>query len=109
LRVGFQLYNIVGQPGRKIECLISNIRWKDNKEQTSLGSSYTPIRVKGIEHNILLDQSGEHFQNRKLIEILNHNSGLSASSTTTTSSIESKDARVKWKSDAYKKSKNNKS
>ena len=99
------MYNIVGQPGRKIECLISNIRWKDNKEQTSLGSSYTPIRVKGIEHNILLDQSGEHFQNRKLIEILNNNSDLSTTSTTT-SSTESKDARVKWKSDAYKKSKN---
>jgi len=106
LRVGFQLYNIVGQPGRKIECLISNIRWKDGKEQTSLGSSYTPIRVKGIEHNILLDKSGEHFLNRKLIEILNNNSGINSTSSTTSNSIESKDARIKWKSDAYKKSKN---
>lgn len=107
LRVGFQLYNLVGQPGRKIECLISNIRWKDNKEQTSLGSSYTPIRVKGIDHNILLDKSGEHFENRKLIEILNENSGISQDGKNNSdSSTESKEARIKYKSDAYKKTKN---
>ena len=98
------MYNIVGQPGRKIEALLSNVRWKDNVEHTSLGSSFTPIRVKGIEHNILLDKSGEHFENRKLIEILNTNSGISSSGTTN-NAIDLKEARIKWKAEAYKQSK----
>jgi len=108
LRVGFQLYNIFGKPGRKIECLVSNIRWKDNKEHTSLGSSYTPIRVKGIEHNILIDKAGEHFHNRKLIEILNNNSNINNGNSSITLNTESKEARIKWKSEAYKQSKNKK-
>jgi hypothetical protein len=61
-RLGFQMHNIFGQPGRKIEVRVGNASMLDpsNSKKTTLGSSYIPLRVKGVDRNVLIDESGEY-------------------------------------------------
>ena len=62
-RLGFQMHNVFGQPGRKIECRLGNASMLDptNSKKTTLGSSYIPLRVKGVDRNILIDETGSYF------------------------------------------------
>lgn len=46
-RIGFQFYNMLGFPGRKIEATVGNVRLA-NTVQLNLGSdSFVPLRVEG--------------------------------------------------------------
>jgi hypothetical protein len=47
-RIGFQFYNMLGFPGRKIEATVGNVRLA-NTVQYNLGSdSFVPLRVEGM-------------------------------------------------------------
>lgn len=60
-RLGFQMHNIIGQPGRKIECRLGNAYMGSYNKKTNFGSSYIPLRVKGVDRNILIDESGDYY------------------------------------------------
>ena len=62
-RLGFQMHNVFGQPGRRIECRIGNASMLDptNSKKTTLGSSYVPLRIKGVDRNVLVDETGNYF------------------------------------------------
>ena len=50
-RIGFQMYNMVGLPGRRIEAAIGNVRLA-NTANWNLGSdSFVPLRIVGEKEN----------------------------------------------------------
>jgi hypothetical protein len=69
-RIGFQVHNLLGEPGRKFEVPIGNAKFlspdqmkeknaaKDSLAKSLFKSSMIPLRVEGISSNILLDNEG---------------------------------------------------
>lgn len=82
-RVGFQVHNILGNPGRKFEVSIGNAKFLSpntalvenagNKSfiKNLFNSSLIPLRVEGVQGNVLVDKEGLAQEPAiKLIEIL---------------------------------------
>ena len=65
---------MVGSPGRKIEAAIGNARiadtdgkkWYDNSKT----STTVPLRVKGVDMNVIIDKGGDFFDDDKLYQLL---------------------------------------
>jgi len=69
-RLGFQMYTMIGHPGRKIEANIGNVRLA-NTVAFNLGSdSFVPLRIEGVSKNVLLDKDGTYYSNNRLKELL---------------------------------------
>ncbi len=77
-RLGFQMHNFFGGPGRRIEVNSSNVRLvdKDSQESARFGSSFLPIRVKGLSKNVLIDDKGDFYYNGKFRQILFENQAV---------------------------------
>ena len=63
-RLGFQMHTMLGKPGRKIECSVGNaylMEGSSSRRSKVFGSSYMPLRVKGVDKNILIDRTGSYF------------------------------------------------
>ncbi len=84
-RLGFQMHNLFGNPGRKIEVSVGNAKFLDaqmNKDKLFgkaqpgraknwlLNSSLLPLRVEGIKGNVLVDQQGMLQHDCKLLTLL---------------------------------------
>jgi len=80
-RIGFQMHNFIGGPGKRIECNIGNVRQLDagKKDAMRFGSSFMPIRVKGVSKNVLIDEKGEFYWNGRFRDILKKNLNVPAS------------------------------
>jgi hypothetical protein len=76
-RLGFQFHNILGNVGKKVECMkgnatalkVDSFRNKNAVTRSMMGSSL-PINVKGVKFNVLLDQAGEFDSEGRLLEML---------------------------------------
>jgi hypothetical protein len=86
-RLGFQLHNMMGYPGRKIEVNIGQAKLLSPKETylksdgvavapSSLGSKFfpnsnqIPVRVDGWRLNILLDKQGKYYEDHRIFDLL---------------------------------------
>lgn len=70
-RIGFQMHNIFGGIGRKIECSPDSVRLlKGHSLSNTLGSSNVPLRVKGVGKNVIIDRQGQYYYNNKLHAML---------------------------------------
>jgi hypothetical protein len=99
-RIGFQVHNLFGDPGRKFEVSVGNARFLDEKltkesvlqgEQKKsilMNSSLVPLRVEGIKGNILVDREGMHQNQGKLATLL---------SEPQKAQVVSKDNREEWR------------
>ncbi len=67
-RIGFQVHNILGNPGRKYEFPIGNAKVLEH--QRFFLNSVIPVSVKGMGYNLLLDPDGIFHDKNKLISIL---------------------------------------
>lgn len=72
-RLGLQMYNMFGNPGRKIEFSHRSIRKVDIKGGNYFGSATIPVRVIGMNYNILIDTTGKFYENKKLLDIVENN------------------------------------
>lgn len=96
-RLGFQMHNVFGEPGRKIEVSLGKARFTDPKMtaervlseegmKSYIGnSSLVPVQVEGISGNVLLDKDGLKQHNQKLMHLLLDPNGAR---------LDSKEARV---------------
>ena len=107
-RLGIQLYNMFGNPGRKVEFSHRSIRKVDIKGGNYFGSSTYPVRVTGMNYNILIDTTGKFYENKKLLDIAENNylayknnkfdSRLNSSDNPyTINDIDKKSDRIQWK------------
>jgi hypothetical protein len=66
-RFGFQMHDFFGGPGRRVEANIGNCHIiTDDGSGTGrgrFGSSFLPLRVKGMGKNVLIDEKGKFFYN----------------------------------------------
>ena len=46
-RIGFQMYNMMGAPGRKIEVDVGNARLANTLQYNLASDSYIPLRLEG--------------------------------------------------------------
>jgi len=67
-RIGFQVYTVLGYPGRKYEVPIGNARLM--RTQSLFFSSVTPVSVEGMGKNLLLDPRGAFYEDGKLLQLL---------------------------------------
>lgn len=108
-RLGFQMYNVHGSLGRKIEVSLHNARLaifndggNDNRGLINrMSSSLIPCRVEGINSNILLDRTGTFYENGKLMQIMEANTeakksmiAMGSAANATGQPAESKQARI---------------
>ena len=49
-RIGFQMYNMMGAPGRKIEVDVGNARLANTVQYNLASDSYIPLRLEGEGH-----------------------------------------------------------
>ena len=68
-RIGFVMHNIMGGMGKKVEVHVGNARVIDRKGST-FGASLIPVRVKGLGKNVLLDDKGAFYEERRLFSLL---------------------------------------
>ncbi len=101
-RIGFQVHNIFGNPGRKFEVSIGKAKFlspntslvdtSGNKTfvKNLFNSSFVPLRVEGITGNVLVDKEGlAQSPAEKLIEILKQGENVQ---------VDSKEQRIShWK------------
>lgn len=66
-RLGFQMHNVFGFPGKVIEIKPSNVSIIPSKRVTSK----VAIKVNGLSHPIVLSRDGEYFDKGRLADILN--------------------------------------
>jgi hypothetical protein len=101
-RIGFQLHTMLGFPGRKIEASIGNVRLA-NTMASGMGSSFVPLRVEGVDKNVLIDRDGTYYGNGRLYALLklggpggNRGGSASSSSGSATAPVDSKEKRIEW-------------
>lgn len=102
-RLGFQMHNMLGQLGRKIEVNKNNARLAN--VNMTFATSLIPLRVEGIGPNVLLDQTGTYKEDKRLMDILEENRANTDYKGTTTA-VDSKEKRNEWKSKSFTTSKN---
>lgn len=145
-RLGFQMYTVLGYPGRKIEVsigkakilspakvvqlleekrnLISNGEEVEDipkkgivgfLESLSSQSSTVPVRVEGIEGNLLIDHHAEYSNDFQLLDMLLLPHGIMPPSNNATSARHlatpaqlDKEHRANWRREATAKRKNKK-
>jgi len=80
-RIGFQMHNFVGGPGKRLEVNIGNVRQLDASKNDAMrfGSSFMPIRVKGVSKNVLIDEKGDFFWDGRFRDILKKNLNVPSS------------------------------
>jgi len=66
-RLGFQMHNLFGYPGKVIEIKPSNVSIIPTKRVTSK----VAIKVNGLSHPIVLARDGEYYDKGRLADILN--------------------------------------
>ena len=80
-RIGFQMHDFFGGPGRRVEASVGNVRLlTDSKENSAVrfGSTFIPLRVKGMGKNVLIDEKGQFFHDNAFRNILAEQGPLSA-------------------------------
>ena len=80
-RLGFQMHNFFGGPGRRVEASVGNVRLLSDSKQNSavrFGSSFVPLRVKGMGKNVLIDEKGKFFHDNAFRKLLADQGPLSA-------------------------------
>jgi hypothetical protein len=105
-RIGFQVHNIFGDPGKKYEMTIGNAKFLSKKQELDVKydlehvnshktsenklfrSSYIPIKVPKLNGNLLIDKRGLE-TSQQLVELLSHGEELLVS--------QSKEERVQWR------------
>lgn len=115
-RVGFQVHNLFGNPGRKFEVQVGNAKFLSDVQMLELqqdtnpaplrkslfNSSLIPLRVEGVEGNVLIDREGMirgTESTEKLIEVLSK--GANAV-------VDSKQERLQYMKQASKQTKRKK-
>jgi hypothetical protein len=99
-RLGFQMHTIFGQPGRKIECRIGNAYLGERRG--NFGSSYIPVRVKGVNRNVLVDDTCNFFVEKKeegprLFQLLKMGAEAEAEASLASPILEKdKERRIQW-------------
>ncbi len=92
-RIGFQVHNILGLPGNKYEVALGKAHFlnpldlKSDGRKGLMASAYAPVKVDGINRNLLFDKDG--FLDMKSPAI----AALSGSQTV----VESKQSTLEWK------------
>ena len=78
-RLGFQMHNFFGGPGRRVEANVGNVRILQENDQKAgrFGSSFIPLRVKGMGKNVLIDDKGNFFYDNELRNLLYEQQTLS--------------------------------
>ncbi len=77
-RIGFQMHNFLGGSGRRVEASPGNVRLLGEGRSTRFGSSFIPLRVKGMGKNVLIDEKGKFYHNNELRRLLQEQGELSA-------------------------------
>ena len=67
-RIGFQIHNVWGNPGRIMEVGLGLAKAVKIPGFLSSSSSYIPVKIEGIQKNIILDHSGR-WENDKKVHI----------------------------------------
>jgi hypothetical protein len=101
-RLGFQMHNMLGQLGRKVEVNKSNARLA--QVNMTLATSLIPLRVEGIGPNVLLDQTGTFKEDKRLMDILKENRDNTDNKGKSTA-VDSKEKRIEWKNKSFSKKK----
>ncbi len=112
-RIGFQMHNMFGNPGRKIEVSIGNARLVLNKataytetvdEATKTvvrslvpKNKQIPVHAEGFRFNLLLDKNGDFYDNYRVFDV------LATSKEQMLLKETAKDMRSEWREQATKK------
>lgn len=98
-RIGFQVHNMFGSPGKIMEVDVGNAKFNtllDGKEQQNklLSSSYYPIKVKGLDSLLLVEKEGFSDKSSTVVKTL---------SSKDFAPVESKESRKEWYSKVRRK------
>lgn len=102
-RLGFQLHNVLGNPGRKIEFNVGDARLIRNLAGSSflpLSKSLVPVKVVGLSNNVLLDRDGTYYDKERFISLLSFEKDEVPSEV-----LDSKENRVNYRKNLGKKRK----
>jgi hypothetical protein len=89
-------------PGRRIEASIGNARFA--KVTSKLGSSLIPLRVEGVNRNVLLDEDGKFYDRDRLVGILDRGEKSTKSAKEIDlSNLDSKEKRVEYFKQSHQK------
>ena len=101
-RLGFQMHNVFGFPGKVIEIKPSNVSIIPSKRVTSK----VAIKVNGLSHPIVLARDGEYYDKGRLADIFNtpsevlllqeSQSLIKQSTTATSSALSTSSSRKKY-------------
>lgn len=69
-RIGFQMHNIYGSYGRKLEALPSNLKFTLPEEKNLTNSSLARMEIIGAKTNVFIDITGK-FYGTRLRELMN--------------------------------------
>ena len=97
-RIGFQVYNVLGNSGRLYEVPVGNT--KVLPAASFMFTSIIPIQVEGRGGSFLLDANGKFYESKKLMALLNTPKDVSMA--------EDKRERVQFIKDSYRKMKTKK-
>ena len=86
-RLGFQMHNMLGNPGRKIEVPVGNARFS-NLKVSSFTKEMVVLKIDGVANNCVVDKDGEFHDPERLRAL------LQAEKTQLT---DSKEHRISWK------------
>ena len=72
-RLGFQVHTMFAVAGPKVEASIHNVQLVNEEQQKMLMRAILPIKLEGMDKNLLLDADGIYYDNGKLIQLLEEN------------------------------------
>ena len=90
-RLGFQVHNLLGNPGKILEVPIGKAKFAaplstNQTKKSMFQSSYIPIKIEGRDGKLLIEVDGFLSPNSKALELLDPNQ----------QSLDNKSSRVKW-------------
>ncbi len=96
-RLGFQGYNMLGSPGRKIEVAVGKAQFFTKHDKGELSSVQSgifsrnsmPVKIEGLEHHLILDKEGIFHENAVIFDMLADHEKIV--------SEKSKSERLAWK------------
>jgi hypothetical protein len=99
-RLGFQMHDMVGRPGRRVEVSVGNVHFlnktnditRSEAEQEAAeakagvfnkiaGTSHVPIFVKGMGGNVLIDSEGKFYDKERLVALFNATAPIAPEAT----------------------------
>ena len=69
-RIGFQIHNVWGNPGRIMEVKLGLATMITMPGLISKNSSYIPVKIEGKSKNVILDEAGTFEHDRELLKLL---------------------------------------